>query len=77
MLEEHCHKVGDQDDAEQQVAKLRPACEVGRPVAWIHIADCHHQAWASKSQEFAPALPTLGYRNRGVNFGQRERCLGM
>ena len=37
VLEQNRHEIGDQDDAEQGVAELRPALQVGRPVAGVSM----------------------------------------
>ena len=38
-LQQNRHQVGDQDHAQQRVAELRAAAEVGGPVARVHVAD--------------------------------------
>ena len=49
MLEEDRHEIGDHDDAEQRVTKLRAARQVGRPIARVHVADRDEKTWAGEA----------------------------
>ena len=53
-LQQDRHQVRQQDDAEQRVAVLRAAGEVGRPVPRIHVADGHQVARAREREQLAP-----------------------
>ncbi len=54
VLEEDGGQVGNQNDAEQGVAEPGAAREISRPVAGVHVPNCHHQAGSHKSEQFAP-----------------------
>jgi hypothetical protein len=50
VLEQNRHEIGNHDDGQQRVTKLRAAGKVGRPIARIHIADGDEKAGAGKHQ---------------------------
>ena len=69
-LQKHRHQVADEYDAEQGVAKFRPATKIRRPVARIHLTDGDEVAWAGESQNLADPGSARRKRNGAVGFGQ-------
>ncbi len=69
-LQQDRHQIREQDDGEQRVAELRPAGEVGRPIAGVHVADGDEIARADEGEH--PAPPAARGRNgdRGVDLGE-------
>ena len=55
-LQQDGHQVGDEDHAEQRVAELRPARDVGGPVARVHVTDRDEVPRAEKRQQSPPRL---------------------
>src|SRR5206468_7705054 len=55
---------------EQRVAKLRPAREVGRPVAGVHVTDGDQVAGAEEGQQPPRPMPAKGHRDGRIDFGQ-------
>ena len=53
-LQQDRHQIRNQDDAEQRVAELRSAGDVGRPIAGIHVADRDKIAGTQKGEESLP-----------------------
>ena len=53
-LQDHCHDVRQQNDAEQGVAKSRAARDIRGPIAWVHIANRDHIAGPGKGAHLAP-----------------------
>jgi len=53
-LQQHGHEIGEQNDAQQGVTELRSACEVGRPVARIHVSDGDEVSRSGEGDELAP-----------------------
>ena len=72
-LQKNRHEVGDEDDAEQRVAELRTAREVGGPVAGVHVADSHEITRAGKRKQLAPETERLRHHNRPMHFLQTGR----
>ena len=72
-LQNDCHEVREQNDAQQRVAKLRAASEVGGPIAGIHVADRDEIAGARKGQELAPKAQLFWHLNGAMNFRQTGR----
>ena len=61
-------------DAEQRVAELRAAADVGGPVAGVHVADGDQVAGAGEGQQFFEPRGAREKRNGAVRFGQgRQR----
>ena len=75
-LEQDRHEVGDQNDAEQRVAELRAAAEVGGPVAGVHVADGDEVAGPGKCQDFADPRGCVrdGYRTMGLGERGQTPC---
>ena len=53
-LQQDRHQIRQHDDAEERVAEASAACEVGRPIARIHVADGHEITGPRKGEELAP-----------------------
>ena len=69
-LQQDRHQVRHQDDAEQRVAELRSAGEIGGPVARIHVADGHQVSGPGECEELPPPR-SARQRDRLVDLGQR------
>ena len=54
VLEQDRHQIGDHDDGKKRVTKLRPAGQIGGPVARIHVADRHEKTRAGESRQLPP-----------------------
>ena len=59
-LQQNRHQVRQQDDAEKRVPVARPAFEVRRPVARIHVADGDQVAGPGKREQLAQKPPVAG-----------------
>ena len=71
-LQQHRHEVREQDDAEQRVAELRSAGEIGGPVAGIHVADGDEVPGPGEGEQ----LPKEGAAvdgNRAIDLLQARR----
>ena len=71
-LQQDRHQVGDEDDAEERVPELRPARQVGGPVAGVHVAHRDQIARAGKGEELAPPRQAMD-GDRAMDLGQRRR----
>ena len=71
-LQQNRHEVRDHDDAEQRVAELGPAGDVGRPVAGIHVADRDEIAGAGEGQHLPPEAAADRNGNGSVDFGKAQ-----
>ncbi len=74
MLEEDRHQVGDHDDGEQGVAKLRAPGEIGGPVAGVHVADGDEETGAGKGGQLAPERGGGRDDDAAVRFGERDEA---
>jgi len=54
MLQQDRHEIGNHDDRQQRVTKLRAAREVGGPVAGVHVADGDEITGAGKREQLFP-----------------------
>ena len=54
MLQQDRHQVGQHHDKQQRVTKLCPASQIGRPIARIHVTDCHQKTRAGESEHLSP-----------------------
>ena len=54
MLEQDRHEIGNHDDHQQGVAKLRAASEVSRPVARVHVTYGHEETGAGERKKLSP-----------------------
>ena len=68
-LQQDRHQVRQHDHAEQRVAELRAAREIGRPVARVHVADRDEIAGAGEGEQLAPEAPGRD-RDRPVDLGE-------
>ena len=74
ILQQHRREIRDQNDRKQQIAELRAACQVGCPVAGVHVADRDQQAGADEGQQCAPEARIFRDADRTMNFCQRSRA---
>ena len=72
MLEQDRHEIGDHDDGQQRVAKLRAAGQIGRPVARIHVADGDEKAGPGEGQQLSPKRSRGRDDDAAMNFGERD-----
>ena len=88
-LQQDRHQVREHDHAEQRVAVPGAACEVGGPVAGVHVADGDEIAGSGEGEELAPEAGAVRDGDGAMDFGQAEaagretpsalrfgRCLG-
>ena len=54
MLKQDRHEIGEHDDKQQRVAKFRAACQVGRPIAGVHVTDRDEKAGPGESEQLSP-----------------------
>ena len=71
-LQQDRHQVREHDDAEQRVAVLRAAGEVGRPIPGVHVADGDQVARPGEGEQFPPEAAAVGTGDRAVDFRQAE-----
>jgi hypothetical protein len=71
-LEQDRHQVRHEDHAQQRVAEARPAGQIGRPVARVHVADRHQVPGPGERQQLAPPRAPP-HRNRAVRLLERGR----
>ena len=69
-LQQNRHEVRQHDDAEQRVAELCAARDVGRPVAGIHVADGHEVSRPCEGEHLSPGGPADRNRDGAVHFRQ-------
>src|SRR5438132_5962049 len=76
-LQENRHQIRKQNDAEQHVAKLGTAGEVGRPVSRIHVTDGDEITGAGEREQLSPKAGVARDRDSAMHFRQtRPRPLG-
>ena len=63
-------KLDMHDDAEQRVAELRAASDIGRPVPGIHVADGDEVAGPREGEHLPPGGTANGNRDGAVYFRQ-------
>ena len=73
-LQEHRHQAADHDYAQQRVAKLGAALNVGGPIARVHISDGHEIAGAGESEDFADPRRSGAKRNGAMSLRQRRQA---
>ena len=73
MLEQDRHQVGNHDDAEQRVAELRAAREVGGPIAGIHVTHRHEKAGTREGQQLSPERCPGGNRDAAMTTAVTPR----
>src|SRR5207245_2761937 len=69
-LQQDGHQVGDHDDAEQRVAEVCAAGEIGGPVARVHVPDSDHVARAGEGERLAPERHAARYRDAVMRLRQ-------
>jgi hypothetical protein len=67
-LQQDRHQVGQHDHAEQGVAVLGAAGEVGRPIAGVHIADRDQVPRSGERKQLAPEAGALGHGDGAVDL---------
>ena len=72
-LQQDRHQVRQHDHAQQRVAVLRAAGEVGRPVAGVHVTDGDQVAGTGKRQHLAPETAAHRDRHRAMHLRQAHR----
>ena len=72
VLEQDGHEIGNEDDAEERVAELRAALEIGGPVAGVHVADGDEEAGAGEGEHLSPERNTVADGNRAMDHGERR-----
>ena len=70
-LQEDGHQVGEQNDREQSVAEGRSAGDIGRPVAWVHVADRDQIARSDKGEHLTKRIAGLWHGHCSENLRQR------
>src|SRR5262245_41250814 len=73
-LQENRHQIRDEDDAEQPVTKCRPARQIRRPVARIHVADRHQVTRPGESQHLSPKTQSPRHRDGAVDLRKAWRA---
>ena len=74
MLQQDRHEIGDHDDAEQRVTKLRAARQVGRPIARVHVADRDEKTRAGERRQFAPEGSGRRDDDAAMRFRERNQA---
>ena len=74
MLQQDRHEIGDHDDAEQGVTKLRAARQVGRPIARVHVADRDEKTRPGEGRQFAPEGSGRRDDDAAVRFRERNQA---
>src|SRR6266404_3227002 len=67
-LKKHRHEVAEKNDAEEGVAELGAALEVGGPVAGVHVAHGDEVAWAGERENLAEPRSSGRDGNRAMRF---------
>src|SRR5947207_15910831 len=76
-LQQNRHQIRKQNDAEQHVAKLGTAGEVGRPISRIHVTDGDEITRAGEREQLSPKAGVARDRDTAMHFRQtRPRPLG-
>src|SRR5947207_3634710 len=72
-LQENRHQIRKRNDAEQHVAKLGTAGEVGRPVSRIHVTDGDEITGAGEREQLSPKAGVARDRDSSMHFRQTRR----
>ena len=73
VLEQDRHEVGQQDDEQERIAKLRAPRQVGGPIPRVHVAHCHQKARPGKRPHLLPERQIPRHRDGAVHLGQADR----
>jgi hypothetical protein len=71
VLQQNGHEIGDENDAQQRVAELRAALQVGGPVARVHVTDRDEKAGAGEGEQLAPEGRGDRHDDAAVDLRQR------
>src|SRR5205823_8522557 len=69
-LQQNRHQIRKQNDAEQHVAKLGTAGEVGRPISRIHVTDGDEITRAGEREQLSPKACVARDRDSAMHFRQ-------
>src|SRR6266853_5927995 len=72
MLKEDRHEIGEHHDKQKRVTKLRPASQIGCPIARIHVTNSHEKTRAGEGHQLAPKRGCYRNDNTAMDFRQRD-----
>src|ERR1700720_4279176 len=72
MLKENRHEIGNHDNGQERVAKLRPARQLRGPISRIHVTYRDEKTGSGKREQFSPKRSGRGNNDAAVNFRERD-----
>src|SRR3977135_857315 len=76
-LEKYGHQARNKHGAQQGVAKLRAAAQVGGPIPRIHVSDSNQVARPRKGEHFPEERSTRQNGDGAVRLGKRGKTDGL
>ena len=72
MLEHDRHEIGQHDDEQQLVAKLGATCQIGRPIARVHVTDRDQKTRSGEGEQLSPERRRYRDDDASMNFSERN-----